>query len=84
MFDQDTRSCQSPSSSVYDAGDQGLMGEDPYLVADIASHLRQRMMPVLNWQISSKFEFLCDFCAVFGGYLLLQFLFVAAGHRVMR
>lgn len=48
MFDQDTRSCQSPSSSVYGAGDQGLIGEEPYLVAYTASHLRQRMMPVLN------------------------------------
>lgn len=48
MFDQDTRSCQSPSSSVYDAGDQGPMGEEPYSVANIASQLRQRMMPVLN------------------------------------
>lgn len=73
MFDQDTRSCQSPSSSVYDAGDQGLMGEEPYLVADIASHLRQRMMPVLNWEISYKFEFYMTFALYLEDIYLYNF-----------
>lgn len=71
LCDQETRSCQSPSSSVYDAWDQALMGEETYLVSDIASHLRQRTMTVVNSQISSKLEFISDICVVFGGDLLL-------------